>query len=537
MIIHKVALGNAVEAFVYADFSNGMNIIFSDDNNRGKTILIQSMMYCFGNKPVFPISFNFSSYFHYVEFSVDESHYHICRKGNDFIVSYSGGLSILNGMSEFKRFWNKHIFQLPQIEKDGVPRIVDFELLLELFFVGQDKRDTSNIIANGYYKKEDYINTIFSMLNISQQSNSQVDLEQVRRRIKKCKEKKELLLKKKPIITSVAAGVRYLSSVSDKIAFEEKIKSANLLKDKISALISSRNNASKQKIKYENVLKDLNSLNRTIDHCEMRCLDCQSTRIGFSASGTSKHVFDVSTPTLRQEIIASIEEKIDICDEEISSFTSKINELQSQLMDLLSDEEISLEMLVAFKDGVKDASEVEQQIIKCDEEISKLENALNSKKQITAEISNQQKEAYESLVRCMVDSYKNIDSSGNLSINNIFTPSNHVFSGSEETIFYLVKLYSIASITNHQFPIVVDSFRAEDLSTTKENNVLNLFTRINNQKIFTTTLKREEAATEKYRDNIFVNAIDFSSIAPSKILSEGYVPELRRILAMFAINI
>lgn len=118
---------------------------------------------------------------------------------------------------------------------------------------------------------------------------------------------------------------------------------------------------------------------------------------------------------------------------------------------------------------------------------------------VYTEISNRQKEAYESLVGCMVEAYKAIDPSGNLNINTIFTPGNHVFSGSEETIFYLVKLYSIASITNHQFPIVVDSFRAEDLSTHKEDNVLNIFARINNQKIFTTTLKQEEVATEKYR--------------------------------------
>ena len=39
--------------------SNNLNIIFSDDNNRGKTIVLQGIMYALGNNPIFPESFNF----------------------------------------------------------------------------------------------------------------------------------------------------------------------------------------------------------------------------------------------------------------------------------------------------------------------------------------------------------------------------------------------------------------------------------------------------------------------------------------------
>ena len=126
MIIHQVAFGNEKEAFVSSEFSNGLNIIFSDDNNKGKTIVIQSMMYCLGSKPIFPASFNFMSYFYYVLISDNGIFYHICRKDNRFMISHSGSLSIIDGESEFKRFWNKHIFPLPKIEKDGLLRIVDF---------------------------------------------------------------------------------------------------------------------------------------------------------------------------------------------------------------------------------------------------------------------------------------------------------------------------------------------------------------------------------------------------------------------------
>ena len=49
MKIRKVAVGNAAEAFIEGNFTNGVNIISSDDNNKGKTIVIQSMMYALGN--------------------------------------------------------------------------------------------------------------------------------------------------------------------------------------------------------------------------------------------------------------------------------------------------------------------------------------------------------------------------------------------------------------------------------------------------------------------------------------------------------
>ena len=39
MKILKVAVGNSEEAFVEAGFTDGLNIISSDDNNKGKTIV------------------------------------------------------------------------------------------------------------------------------------------------------------------------------------------------------------------------------------------------------------------------------------------------------------------------------------------------------------------------------------------------------------------------------------------------------------------------------------------------------------------
>ena len=43
MKILRVAVGNSKEAFIESRFTEGLNIISSDDNNKGKTIVIQSM--------------------------------------------------------------------------------------------------------------------------------------------------------------------------------------------------------------------------------------------------------------------------------------------------------------------------------------------------------------------------------------------------------------------------------------------------------------------------------------------------------------
>ena len=61
MIIKTVALGNNEESYIEKRISDGVNIILSDDNNKGKTILIQSMLYAIGNNPIFPDSFDYKT--------------------------------------------------------------------------------------------------------------------------------------------------------------------------------------------------------------------------------------------------------------------------------------------------------------------------------------------------------------------------------------------------------------------------------------------------------------------------------------------
>lgn len=74
----------------------------------------------------------------------------------------------------------------------------------------------------------------------------------------------------------------------------------------------------------------------------------------------------------------------------------------------------------------------------------------------------------------MNELYHQIDPDGNIIYSSLFTQRNEVYSGSEATIFHVVKLFALQFVLRHSFPIVIDSFRAEDLSTGKENTVLEI---------------------------------------------------------------
>lgn len=131
--------------------------------------------------------------------------------------------------------------------------------------------------------------------------------------------------------------------------------------------------------------------------------------------------------------------------------------------------------------------------------------------------------------------YKNIDSMGTLAFEGLFTKRGQVFSGSEETEFHLVKLYALAKVLKHTYPIIVDSFRAEDLSTARECAVIELFSSLEKQIIFTTTLKKEEINKYGAIDNI--NNIDYSQNGSSKILNKSDVADFKRLLKNISINI
>lgn len=535
MVINLVAVGNSDEAFVEKNLSTGLNIISSDDNNKGKTIMVQSMMYALGNEPFFPTSFNYKDYYYYVKFTEKDIVYELCRYKDSYLLRFNSKIIPFESVSELKRYWTKHIFSLPEITKDQVKTIVDPVLFLQLFFVGQDKKDTSNIAHPGYYKKQDYYEMIFSFCDAAGVDLDESEIVRLRTLIKKLKDDKSTILKQHKILKKESCPISYLSTVNDRISFEKKINEMETIRQRIEELRKERNTLKTRQAKWKTTHKELNSINRTIDCGELRCMDCNSTHIAFSATRKKSYTFDISTTEMRNEIISSIQEKISAFGEEIERINREINKSQKELQELMSDETITLESIVAFKQDVFNAADAEARIVEIDDQLQEAQNKINSASVTTQNNRDKQNRIMDSIVQTMNSIYKRIDPEGNITFDDIFTKRNQIYSGSEETIFHLVKLFALRYVLNHPFPIVIDSFRAEDLSTQKEQTVLDIYKSIPNQVIFTTTLKNQELG--KYDNIEYINHIDYTSHTPFKVLSEEYLEDFKQIIAGLSFKI
>lgn len=537
MKIMKVAVGNSTEAFIEGRFTDGLNIISSDDNNKGKTIVIQSMMYAMGNEPTFPTSFEYQKYYYYVEFEEREKVYQICRSGDGFVLNQGSSILIFDNVAELKRYWSKHIFALPSIVKNQLSMIVDPVLFMQLHFVGQDKKDTSNIAHHGFYNKQDYIEMLYAYAGLGGEQLSQDRIDEIRHRISELSDEKKVLLQQHKILKSKKVSVSYLSAESDRLAFGEKVANLERVQSKINELRKARNAATTRKSKWEHTINELRSLNRSISCGELRCMDCNSTNISFSTGEAfqASYSFDVSTVEMRTEIINSISEKIKAYAEEIQRLSADICAEQERLQTLMDDEAVSLESIVAYKKDIFSASDAEIRIKEIESEIASLKSQLIANESSSQEAKEQRVTLLSEILRKMNELYRQIDPDGNLTYTSLFTQRNEVYSGSEATVFHLVKLLALQQIMKHDCPIIVDSFRAEDLSTGKEETVLEISKSIDNQVIFTTTLKHEELG--KYDSVDGVNHINYISHIPSKILDGRYVRDFLTLLSALSIKL
>jgi hypothetical protein len=535
MIIKKIAVGNSHEAYIENKLTEELNVISSDDNNKGKTIIIQSLMYCLGSEPVFPSSFKFEEYYFIVEFEFNSTTYTISRKKDSFVLYVEKSILMFDNVSELKRYWTKKIFQFPEIQKNGLKRIVDPDLFNQIFFVGQDKKDSSNISNKGFYTKKDFYNVIYSFVGLGEKSLSSEKVSLEKAKLKKLKEEKKILLQKNKILSSEYESIAFISKHSDRVAFENKIKQIENIKDSLVMLKNERNRTLNKRLKYQNTLKELNSLNRTISTGELQCLDCYSTHVGYTSGIKKSFTFDVSTKEVRSQIIESISEKIDSYTEELEKQTNEINIYQQKLQELLTDEDISLESIILYKEDTININKIESKLDSLENQISEISSSINESKLNIEETGDKQNSLVKEILKVMNNIYKQIDPNGNLVFDDIFTKKSEVFSGSEATEFHLAKIYALAKVLKHPYPIVIDSFRAEDLSTDREQTVVDLFNQLDNQVIFTTTLKKEEIG--KYNEISGINHIDYSYHMPSKILKKEYVSEFARLTQKLMINV
>jgi hypothetical protein len=481
-------------------------------------------MYALGNEPIFPSSFDFRNYYYIVDLELDSKDLiTIARKQYSFTVHFRGSISVFDSVTEFKHFINRNLFKLPLIIKDESKKLVDPVLFYEIFFVGQDNKNTSNILHTGFYNKNDFINMLYSYAGIDyNESDQDISGEELTTKIKKIKNEIKELEKQNKILKSALPAIGIASSSNDRVQFEEKLDKVEKIKNIIIGLNSRRNNATSRKIKNEITLKELRSLNQTLTAGKLHCLDCNSTNVVYSSSDDA-YTFDISSSDIRKQILDSIKEKISIYSEEIEFITLEINKYQKELQLILTVDEVSIQSLLMYKVDLVNASEADSKILDLTKQLRTLDKKLHA--EVDKEIINQnkRKELLVNILDEMNKFYRIIEPNGNLHFDGLFARKQSVYSGVEETEFYLSKLYALKKVLNHNFPIIMDYFRDGELSSAKEAKVIELFNEFSNQIIFTATLKDQEIG--KYDDLEDVNHINYIQNTPFKLLSAEHLDD------------
>ncbi|SHG16193.1 hypothetical protein SAMN05216361_1501 [Marisediminitalea aggregata] len=535
MIIKKFGFGNSKEAFILDELKENLNIIFSDDNNKGKTICLQSLFFSLGNNPIFPESFNYKEYYHYVVVKTNKKTIEIIRKENTFCTIADGAFRFFSSQAEFKLFFSENIYPLPEIlHKDRIKK-PDLELFHQLNFVGQDKRNTSTIFNTGFYSKSDFVNLLYSVVGIygiegnsDDRNKLTSEISGIKEKIKKLNKEIERLDKNSKILENVKLSM----SRNSFTILEEQIEKTN---KETSELTKERNKFLRQKTNNTNLIKELKSLNRNLDLGKVQCLDCGSLNINYKVRNIS---FDISNKGVRDSIIKSIENDTNIIIEELERVESDIEENKQKVDELLEDSTPEARDYFLFKGEVVESGKLDKEIKSLQEELRSKESILEKNKNFNIEVKEKQNSFMNSLIEEMNRIYKLVDPIGKLTFRDLFTKRNENYSGSSEQEFYFSKTLAVAKLTGHGLPIVIDSFRDRELSTEKEIKMLEIFERIDNQVIITSTLKKEEyneaGRYQSYKD---VLAIDFSQIEPFKILSQNVSGRFIEILKEFNILI
>ena len=533
MKIKKIAIGNKLESFIENRLNDGVNVIYSDDNNKGKTIVIQGLMYALGNDPIFPAGFLPNNYHFYVEIEINGKIVEFLRHKSTTIVQLDSQIYVFETSTELKYFINENILQIPQIIKDGQTKLVDLSLLYEIFFVGQDKRNTSNTINTGYYNKKDFENLLASM-----NGNLLVDIsdEQKYKKEEIQKIKSEIATTKKLLkLTKENYNLSsWINKYDDRVNLEELKKDLKIANETLSEYTRKRKIEINRKNQLEDLIIELNSLNREISKGKIICKDCGSSQIIYTNNDVT---FDISNVTVRMKILESIRSQISLKEKLIYEYSENINSAKDKIKKILKDIPDEFQAILLYKEEILSEEEY-------DNKLTQLNNQLTEIKRLTAQNEENDKltkEKYKNLKNEIIDKmnyyYKYIDKNGKLVFNDLFTLKNATYSGSDEQEYYFSRTLAISDCLKHQFPIIVDYYRGGEISTNRENLMLDCYKSLNKQVIITSTLKEQEYSVDKYKDIENINVIDYSFNEDSKILSSKYNNDFNKIIEEFGITL
>ena len=530
MKINKVAFGNLEEAFIEERLTDGVNIIYSNDNNKGKTLVMQGIMYSIGNEPIFPSGFDYENYFFYTSININKTVYEFLRKKNTYIIKNNDILQICDSSAEFKYYINKNILNVPRIIKKEKEKLVDLELFYQLFFIGQDRRNTSNIINNGYYNKQDFIEMLCYLNGYPVIKTEEEDKDEIKKEVSKLNEDIKTIKKLMKFTKDNPNISKLVSKSSDRDVLEEKRKIISEINRNITEYKKKRNREVDRNSKLENLILELNSLNRNIEQGKVICGECGSDKVIFSNKDIN---FEVSNKVVRNQILDSIRESIQMKEDIILEYTKNINIEQDKINKQLRETPIEIQKLLIYSEDILSYEEYDNKVLKLMEKIDELNSSIINVNIKSTESKDKKKEMINDIVNMMNANYKKIDQMGNIIFDDIFTKKDETYSGSEEQEFYYCKVIALNDYFKYDFPILIDSFRDGEISSQKEQVMIEGFKKLGKQVILTSTLKQEEYDKLKYDELADIKAIDYSKNIDSKILQNKYAFEFKKILEEF----
>ena len=519
--IKAVYIGDATESFVERNFSDGINVIYSMDNNRGKTVLMQGIMYTLGALPTFPSSFPYRDYIYIADLNINNKNISILRYKNSFAVKTNGRFDLFESVAEFSKYWNKTICPLPNIVKEGHLIPVGLELYTQIAFVSQDSKSSAKIHA-GRFNKKDFLEMLYAIKGLDRQELDSIHEQDLKRRRDELKGIIKIRRKEATVLNERGTAMSMVSAAVDNRDTKELIEELEKARIDVANLKKRRSRLLDSLENSRETLDELLSLRLDTPKGELVCFDCGSTHIGYRMP-SSEPLFDVTTPNMRTQIIDSLKERIESINFDLENNERELRKAQRHLGELLSkNDDFSLTDLVACKDMFLDVKEIDREIQDAQQEINEIDNMLKIKKGLTNKLKERRREFYEDLISEM-NHVRQMISGNNQSIpyTALFSTSTNVFSGSDETIYFASREYALSKVLDHGMPLLIDSFREEDLSTMRENRMLDLFAELPNQMILTTTVKHEEGK-EKYESDKRVHAIDYSNHEVEKILNSSY---------------
>ena len=523
--IKAVYIGNGEESYIEDRLTDGINVIYSLDNNRGKTVLMQGVMYALGAIPTFPERFPYKEFIYIVDLDIDGDEVSVLRSRNTFAVKTSDSLSLFDSEVDYSRYWSENIRSLPSIVKNGRLTSAGLQLYTQMAFIGQDDISSAKITA-GQFNKDDFTEMLYAIVGLDRRELDSAEEVELKRRRDELKGQIKSLTKEASALKARGTALSAISATTDARDMQEFLKELDSVRAEVTDLRKTRNRYLARLTKNQIVLDELNSLRREVKTGKLVCLKCGSVSVGYQMAD-SNVIFDVTSPDMRTQIVNTLKERIDAIEADLDALERNLRKAQSRLSGLLSkNDEFSLMDVVACKDEYLNEQEIDKRMQEAQRELDDIKGKLESARLLTSEIAKQRKEFMDDLLGKMNLARRAIsDNAEESDYESMFSTKANVYSGSDGTIYFAARTFAIASKINHGMPIMIDSFRADDLSSDREDRLLDLLGKLDNQVILTTTIKREESVgpdASKYERDSRVHAIDYSNHEINRIMSDTY---------------